>query len=102
VADFTDIGIVDLDPTTITWSQLRSMCAERRRLAELQARIGGAGALNNVLPGHAAPEVLNEMLLASPSTANADTEFDKKRNEWRARFRAALTTRAKEPDRGND
>ena len=29
-------------------------------------------------------------------------EFDSKRNEWRARFRAALTTRAKEPDRGND
>jgi len=31
----------------------------------------------------------------------ARSEFDDKRTEWRARFRAALTTR-KESDRGND
>lgn len=37
------------------------------------------------------------------SAANADiADFNAKREEWRARFRAALASRPKEPARGND
>ena len=84
----------------------RSTRAEQRRLAELRARIRGAGPSNEVPALAAAPEAVIETMPAElPEAANvADggADFDSKRNEWRARFRAALTTRTKEPDRGND
>jgi hypothetical protein len=86
--------------------QRRSTRAEQRRLAELRARIRGAGSSSEVPALAAAPEAVIETMPAElPDAANvADgrDDFASKRNEWRARFRAALTTRAKEPDRGND
>jgi hypothetical protein len=86
--------------------QRRSTRAEQRRLAELRARIRGAGPANDAPARIAAPETTIEPgpaeLSAAVDAANGGADFDNKRNEWRARFRAALTTRAKEPDRGND
>jgi hypothetical protein len=88
--------------------QLRSSTrAEQRRLADLRAHIRGAGARtsHDANPGCAA-EAANESASGeSPppaEAANGGGDFDSKRNEWRARFRAALTTRTKEPDRGDD
>jgi hypothetical protein len=84
----------------------RSTRAEQRRLAELRARIRGARPSSDVTAHAAAPEAAIETmpaeLPAAADVADGDADFHSKRNEWRARFRAALTTRAKEPDRGND
>ena len=86
--------------------QRRSTRAEQRRLAELRARIRGAGGSNEALTPAVAAEAATPPapaeLPAVSNAANDGADFDSKRNEWRARFRAALTTRAKEPDRGND
>jgi len=86
--------------------QRRSTRAEQRRLAELRARIRGAGGSNEAFAPAVAAEATTEPapaeLPAVSDAANDGADFDSKRNEWRARFRAALTTRAKEPDRGND
>jgi hypothetical protein len=84
--------------------QQRSTRAEQRRLAELRARIRGAGQSNEAIARAATPEAAVEPGPAelSADVADGGAGFDSKRNEWRARFRAALTTRAKEPDRGND
>ena len=86
--------------------QRRSTRAEQRRLAELRARIRGAGGSNEALTPAVAAEAATPLapaeLPAVSNAANDGADFDSKRNEWRARFRAALTTRAKEPDRGND
>ena len=86
--------------------QRRSTRAEQRRLAELRARIRGTGGSNEALAPAVAAEAAAEPapaeLPAVSNAANDGADFDSKRNEWRARFRAALTTRAKEPDRGND
>jgi len=87
--------------------QRRSTRAEQRRLTELRARIRGAGPPKAATPrAAAAVEEIVDPAPAELSTAVDvavnGAEFDSKRNEWRARFRAALTTRAKEPDRGND
>src|SRR5450432_2805801 len=65
---------------------------EQQELAELRARIRG---IDEVTPAPApAP--------ASPQTAAEDADFNVRRDEWRARFRAALASRNKEPVRGND
>jgi len=84
--------------------QRRNTRAEQRRLSELRARIRGADQPKAAAP--AAPEAIIEPMPAEVpaeiQVANGGADFDNKRNEWRARFRAALTTRAKEPDRGND
>ncbi|HET7065618.1 MAG TPA: hypothetical protein VFI49_15195 [Rudaea sp.] len=84
--------------------QQHSTRAEQRRLAELRARIRSAGQSSETMARAAAPETIIEPGPAESSVdaANGSAGFDSKRNEWRARFRAALTTRAKEPDRGND
>ena len=85
--------------------QRRSTRAEQRRLAELRARIRGSGVVNDAPARAVPPEAINGSAPAEPPVAAdaiSGTEFDDKRNEWRTRFRAALTTRAKEPDRGND
>ncbi len=86
--------------------QQRSTRAEQRRLAELRARIRDAGLANDATAFVPAPEAivgpLPAELPAVADSADGEADFDNKRNEWRARFRAALTTRAKEPDRGND
>jgi len=86
--------------------QRRSTRAEQRRLAELRACIRGTGPSNDAMARAAAPETIVEPVLAevaaAENAAHGDDNFDSKRKEWRSRFRAALTTRAKEPDRGND
>jgi hypothetical protein len=86
--------------------QRRNSRAEQRRLAELRAHIRGAGSSSEVTAHTAAPEAIIETMPAelpvAANVADGGADFDSKRNEWRARFRAALTTRAKEPDRGND
>ena len=86
--------------------QRRGTRAEQRRLTELRARIRGTGSAKDATPRATVPEQTVESAPAELSTvADAEVngpEFDSKRNEWRARFRAALTTRAKEPDHGND
>jgi hypothetical protein len=86
--------------------QRRNTRAEQRRLAELRARIRGAGPPKVAVAQPAAPDATIEPMPAEVpaeiDAANGGTEFDNKRKEWRARFRAALTSRAKEPDRGND
>jgi hypothetical protein len=86
--------------------QRRSTRAEQRRLAELRARIRGASPSNETMAPVMAPDANIEPAPAELSTtvdvSSDGADFDNKRNEWRARFRAALTTRAKEPDRGND
>jgi len=86
--------------------QRRSTRAEQRRLAELRTRIRGASVSNEVLAPTVAAEAVTEPasveLPVATNAANGGADFDNKRNEWRARFRAALTTRTKEPDRGND
>jgi len=86
--------------------QQRSTRAEQRRLAELRARIRSAGKPNETTARAAAAEAIigsaPAELSAAADAAKGGADFDDKRNEWRARFRAALTTRAKEPDRGND
>jgi len=81
-ADFTDIGIVDLDLKKTTWSRVHS---SMRTLPVASTSWPGI---------HFFPDIV-----AAPHGA---ADSDSKRNEWRARFRAALTTRTKEPDRGND
>jgi len=76
-ADFTDIGIVDLDRKT-TWSRAHSPTRD------------------NIIESMAAE------LPAIVDAANGGADFARKRNDWRARFCAAPTTRAKESDRDND
>ena len=84
----------------------RSTRAEQRRLAELRARIRGAGQPHETTAHAAAADAIivtaPAELSAAADAAKGRADFDDKRNEWRARFRAALVTRAKEPDRGND
>lgn len=66
--------------------------AEQQALTALRARIRG-------------DEVIAPPPLAMPATAGEDTDtqnFNARRDEWRARFRAALASRDKEPARGND
>jgi len=86
--------------------QRRSTRAEQRRLAELRARIRGAGQPHETTAHAAAADAIivtaPAELSAAADAAKGRADFDDKRNEWRARFRAALVTRAKEPDRGND
>jgi hypothetical protein len=86
--------------------QQRSTRAEQRRLAELRARIRSAGKPKETTARAAAAETIigstPAELSAAADVAKGGADFDDKRNEWRARFRAALVTRAKEPDRGND
>jgi hypothetical protein len=86
-------------------SSAASTRAEQRRLAELRARIRGAGPPNDdngARRARSSIEPAPAEMCAAVDVANDGADFDSKRNEWRARFRAALTTRAKEPDRGND
>ena len=50
-----------------------------------------------------APEPSEHAVRPEPAAANDDTDnFNARRNDWRTRFRNALTSRRKESDRGND
>ena len=68
---------------------------EKDELETLRARIRGTAP---VLP-EATAEAANEAV--EPAATN-ESAFARKRDEWQARFRAALAFRKKEPSRGND
>jgi len=69
--------------------------SEKDELDALRARIRGAAPVLPEAPADAANEA------AEPEPA-PETAFARKRDEWQARFRAALAFRKKEPSRGND
>jgi hypothetical protein len=71
--------------------------AEQQALAHLRAQIRGSE--ERLPPARSAP-----VAAARPASAatGEDARFDAKRNELRARFRAALKSRTRKPDRGND
>ena len=83
-AAFTDFGIVDLDRKTPRSREHSSARNDARRSV------------------HATVESMAGERPAIVGAGNGSAEFDSKRNDWRARFGAAPTTRAKESDRGND
>jgi hypothetical protein len=68
---------------------------EKDELEALRASIRGAAPAPPETPADAANEAA-----AEPSTI--ESAFARKRDEWQARFRAALAFRKKEPSRGND
>ena len=71
--------------------------SEQQKLAALRAQIRGPGAA----PVAARAETpARRQAPALPE--HPDAKFHAKRNELRARFRAALKSRTREPDRGND
>ena len=75
---------------------------EKTELAALRARIRGEGEVESSVPEQRAND---EPPLPLPDAASANDEFadfNARRDEWRARFRAALVSRNKESDRGND
>jgi hypothetical protein len=70
---------------------------EKRELAALRARIRGEVEAETPAPERQPP-------LPLPGTASANDEFadfNARRDEWRARFRAALASANKESDRGD-
>jgi hypothetical protein len=76
---------------------------EKHELTALRARIRGDAETASPLAQQPAEDAA---ALPSPGAASANDEFadfNARRDEWRARFRAALTTsRKKESSRGND
>jgi len=74
---------------------------ERTELAALRERIrrGETRDLKATRKTSAAPAAKTP---AVNGTAGEPKDFEKIREEWRARFRSALATRPKEPNRGND
>jgi hypothetical protein len=75
---------------------------EKNELVALRARIRGEGEAPSLLP---VQHTNDAVALPPPDTASANDEFadfNARRDEWRARFRAALASANKEPDRGND
>jgi hypothetical protein len=75
---------------------------EKTELAALRARIRGEGEVESSVPEQRAND---EPPLPLPDAASANDEFadfNARRDEWRARFRAALVSRNKESARGND
>jgi len=75
---------------------------EKNELIALRARIRGEGEVESALPQQRAND---EVALQLPDMASANddlADFTARRDEWRARFRAALATANKESDRGND
>jgi hypothetical protein len=74
---------------------------ERNELAALRTRIRNEV---EIVP-EPAQRVDSEAALPKPDTPSATddfADFNARRDEWRARFRAALATANKESDRGND
>ena len=75
---------------------------EKKELVALRARIRSEAEEEPTTPAARAEE---EAALPLPGTASANDEFadfNARRDEWRARFRAALAAANKESDRGND
>jgi hypothetical protein len=75
---------------------------EKTELAALRARIRGEGEVESSVPEQRAND---EPPLPLPDAASANDEFadfNARRDEWRARFRAALVSRNKESARDND
>jgi hypothetical protein len=73
---------------------------ERNDLIALRARIRGEGELEPPVP---AQRVNGEVAAPQPAASANDefADFNARRDEWRARFRAALAAANKEPERGN-
>ena len=71
--------------------------AEQQALARLRAQIRGRE--ERLPPAKTAPPLGARSANAAPGE---DARFDAKRNELRARFRAALKSRTRKSDRGND
>jgi len=54
------------------------------------------------LPQQRANEEVAQPLPVTTDATDEFADFNAKRDEWRARFRAALASATKESDRGND
>jgi hypothetical protein len=75
---------------------------EKNELIALRARIRGEGEAPALVPEQRASDAV-ELPLPDAASANDDlADFTARRDEWRARFRAALASATKESDRGND
>jgi len=75
---------------------------EKKELVHLRARIREEAETDSSAPGQGANV---EVALPLPNGASADDEFadfNARRDEWRARFRAALASANKESARGDD
>ncbi len=74
---------------------------EKNDLIALRARIRGEGEAEPSLPQQSAKD---EVAPPPPDTNDEFADFNARRDEWRARFRAALALAVanKESDRGND
>ena len=70
---------------------------ERAELAALRERIR-RGETRDIKTARGTPAAKP----AANGSASEPKDFEKIREEWRARFRTALATRPKEPNRGND
>jgi hypothetical protein len=77
---------------------------EKKELVALRARIRNEAEAQPSAPASRAEDEA-ALPLPLPDTASANDEFadfNARRDEWRARFRAALASANKEPARGND
>jgi hypothetical protein len=75
---------------------------EKKELVALRARIRSEA---EAVPSPPAQSAEDEAAPPPPDAARANDEFadfNARRDEWRARFRAALASANKEPTRGND
>jgi hypothetical protein len=75
---------------------------EKNELAALRARIRAEGEAQESLPEQRANDATALPLPDVASAKDDFADFNARRDEWRARFRAALAFANKESDRGND
>ena len=74
---------------------------EKNELIALRARIRGEDEVP-ALPQQRANDEVAQPLPVTTGATDEFADFNAKRDEWRARFRAALASATKESDRGND
>ena len=75
---------------------------EKNELIALRARIRGEGEAEPALPQQRAKDEVAPPRPDTPAANDEFADFNARRDEWRARFRAALASATKESDRGND